>query len=67
MLELPFSIFTATVLQVEILSMPNADASTTFPNAPRPKVLPVTERKKESVSWGLINQAGCPVRKDVRL
>lgn len=30
----PFSIFTATVLQVEDLSMPKADASTTFPKAP---------------------------------
>jgi len=74
MLQLPFSIFTATVLQVEILSMPNAEASTTFPNAPWPKVLPVRERKRErerlhelAVSWGLINQAECPVRKDVRL
>jgi len=54
--------------------MPNAEASTTFPNAPWPKVLPVRERKRErerlhelAVSWGLINQAECPVRKDVRL
>lgn len=31
---LPFSILTATVLHVDILSIPKAEASTTFPKAP---------------------------------
>ena len=42
----PLSIFTATVLQVEDLSMPKADASTTFPKAPWPSVLPREARVK---------------------
>lgn len=40
---LPFSILTATVLQVESLSIPKAEASTTFPKAPWPRVLPAKE------------------------
>ena len=42
---LPFSILTATVLQVESLSIPKADASTTFPKAPWPRVLPGKGRR----------------------
>ena len=45
---LPFSILTATVLQVESLSMPKAEASTTFPKAPWPRVLPGEGKK---VGW----------------
>lgn len=37
---LPLSILTATVLQVESLSIPKAEASTTLPKAPCPRVLP---------------------------
>lgn len=42
---LPFSILTATVLQVESLSIPKAEASTTFPKAPWPRVLPGKGRR----------------------
>lgn len=42
---LPFSIFTATVLQVDSLSIPKAEASTTFPKAPWPRVLPGKGRR----------------------
>lgn len=37
---LPLSILTATVLHVESLSIPKAEASTTLPKAPCPRVLP---------------------------
>lgn len=37
---LPFSILTATVLHVDSLSIPKAEASTTLPKAPCPRVLP---------------------------
>lgn len=37
---LPLSILTATVLQVAVLSIPNASASMTWPKAPRPRGLP---------------------------
>lgn len=42
---LPLSILTATVLHVESLSIPKAEASTTFPKAPWPRVLPGKGRK----------------------
>lgn len=42
---LPFNILTATVLQVESLSIPKAEASTTFPKAPWPRVLPGKGRR----------------------
>lgn len=47
---LPFSILTATVLHVESLSIPKAEASTTFPNAPWPRVLP-GEGRRYLISW----------------
>lgn len=50
----PLSIFTATVLQVEDLSMPKADASTTFPKAPWPSVLP-REARVENEPKGAYN------------
>lgn len=46
---LPFSIFTATVLHVDSLSIPKAEASTTFPKAPCPRVLPV--RQTRGLDW----------------
>lgn len=49
----PLSIFTATVLQVEDLSMPKADASTTFPKAPWPSVLPREARVKNEPKGAL--------------
>lgn len=65
---LPLSILTATVLQVESLSIPKAEASTTFPKAPWPRVLP-GRRKRYLVSGTAIelpvpqveSQTGFPV------
>ena len=44
-LKIPLSIFTATVVQVVAFSMPNAEASTTWPKAPRPSGSPATHRE----------------------
>lgn len=43
----PLSIFTATVLQLVVLSIPNADACITLPKAPRPRGLPEGEGARE--------------------
>lgn len=53
----PFNILTATVLQVESLSIPKAEASTTFPNAPWPRVLPGKRRRywMSFLSLGLVS------------
>lgn len=42
---LPLSILTATVLHVESLSIPKAEASTTLPKAPCPSVLPARRKQ----------------------
>lgn len=55
---LPFSILTATVLHVDILSIPKAEASTTFPKAPWPRVLP-GEGKKRLIS-GKVSELPVP-------
>lgn len=47
-LHLRFSILTATVITVSALDIPYAVASTTFPNAPEPRVLPVGAKGKKN-------------------
>ena len=42
----PLSILTATVLQLVVLSIPNADACITLPKAPRPRGFPETKTKE---------------------
>lgn len=55
---LPFSILTATVLHVDILSIPKAEASTTFPKAPWPRVLP-SKGKRHLIS-GRVSELSVP-------
>lgn len=43
--HIPFSILTATVSQLLLLLIPNADASTTFPKAPWPRTLPMGKER----------------------
>lgn len=47
-LYLRLSIFTATVITVSAFDIPYAVASTTFPNAPEPRVLPVEAGQKSN-------------------
>lgn len=44
----PLSILTATVLQLVVLSIPNADACITLPKAPRPRGFPEREGRGET-------------------
>lgn len=55
---LPLSILTATVLHVDSLSIPKAEASTTFPKAPCPRVLP--DRVKQNLVKGTAEELPLP-------